>query len=41
MSILICGYINIFCLIKRIYFDENYVRSLKQKNEKSICNKRK
>lgn len=41
MFIHIYGYINIFCSIEHIYFNQNYICSVKQKNEKSICNKRK
>lgn len=42
MFALFCGYINIFfCSIKHIYFNQNYMCSVKQKNEKSIYDKRK
>lgn len=38
MFIHICGYINIFCLIECIYFNENIYVLLNKKNEKTICN---
>lgn len=41
MFIHIYGYINIFCSIEHIYFNENIYVLLNKKNEKSICNKRK
>lgn len=35
MFALFCGYINIFCSIEHIYFNQNYICSVKQKKMKN------